>query len=419
MPLALILGTLDTRSFIRHDGRKARMERVLFVVNAEEFGGLEIVLLDWLSGIERSKVSVVLCYRTDVLRERLAARGLPAEAVKLNIADGEPWWQAFWRWRRVFSSIRPHKIVLMEGNVGDLGLTPLLAARFSTRGNVFLFAGGGGGTVASANISSGQKKLHYSFLRGFRLYRYKEIFKQKLRSSLLQRSFVSSQGLKDNVIACFGYPASRISVLYHGVDTGRFQPSSTERAEYRRAQGIPDDAIVIVSHGRLAPVKRADRILRAFALLSAEHPNLWLLMTSYGPLKDEVERTVASSNAYRRVRLVGFQEDASRLLKAADIYVLASDREGFGIALIEAMSTGLVCVATNCQGPATIVVNGENGFLVEATDEDVLAGLRLALCLSPEERARVVDQARKTVEKRFELHTAVRGALDSMEIPAR
>jgi glycosyltransferase involved in cell wall biosynthesis len=409
---------LDTRFFIRHDGRKARMEKVLFVVNAEEFGGLEIVLLDWLSGIEHSKAAVVLCYRTDVLRERLAVRGLPAEAIKLNVADSEPWWQALWTWRRVFSSIRPHKIVLMEGNVGDIGLTPILAARLSTRGNVFLFAGGGG-TATSANISTVRRKLHYGFLPGIGLYRYKEIFKQKLSSSLLQRSFVSSQGLKDNVIACFGYPASRISVLYHGVDTGRFQSSSTERAEYRRAEGIPDDAIVIVNHGRLAPVKRVDRILKAFAILSAEHPNLWLLLTCYGPLKEEVERMVASGEAYHRVKLVGFQEDASKILKASDLYVLASDREGFGIALIEAMSTGLVCVATNCLGPAGILVNSVNGILVEASDEGVLAGLRRALSLSGEERARLSEHARKTVEERFEIHAAIRSALDAMGIPRR
>ncbi|MGB6833161.1 MAG: glycosyltransferase, partial [Candidatus Acidiferrum sp.] len=91
----------------------------------------------------------------------------------------------------------------------------------------------------------------------------------------------------------------------------------------------------------------------------------------------------------------------------------------FGIALIEAMSTGLVCVATSCQGPAGILTNGKNGILVEATDEDVLAGLRSALRLSPEERLQLASHARKTVEHRFEISVAVRAALDSMDIPTR
>jgi glycosyltransferase involved in cell wall biosynthesis len=394
------------------------MERVLFVVNADEFGGLEIVLLDWLSGIDYSKTSVVLCYRSDVLLRKLALASLPIETIKLTIPDAEPAWKTLPKWRRVFSSIRPQRIVLLEGNIGDLGMIPVLAARLSTRGGVFLFAGGGG-PLPSAPMSTEKRKAQFGLFAGVGLYQFRETLKQELRSRLLRRSFVSGQGLKSNLVAHLRYPADGTSVLYHGVDTKRFQPSLADRIEYRRANAIPDDATVIVSHGRLARVKRVDRILNAFAVLSAEHPNLWLVLTSYGPLKEEIEKTVSNNETYRRVRLVSFQEDAAKLLKAGDIYVLASDREGFGIALIEAMSTGLVCVATNCQGPAEIIVNGENGILVSATDEELLAGLRRALRLSQGERAPLVERARKTVEDRFEIHAAIRNALGSLGIPSR
>jgi glycosyltransferase involved in cell wall biosynthesis len=394
------------------------MKRVLFVLNAGEFGGLEIVLLDWLSAIEYSKVSVALCYRADVLLEKLTLKQLPVETVKLTIPDREPFWNAFSKWLRVFSSVRPHDLIFLEGSLGDFGLIPMIAARLSTRGTVSLFAGGGGAQPPVGD-SAVKRRLYYGFLPGIGLYRLKQILKQKIRNSLLHQTFVSSRGFKDNLVAYLRYPVGRTSILYHGVDIGRFKPSIHERAQYRRAIGIPEDATVIVSHGRLAPVKRVDRILKAFATLSSEYANLWLLMTSYGPMKDEVERVVAGNEAFRRVKLVGFQEDTSKLLQAGDIYVLASDREGFGIALIEAMSTGLVCVATNCQGPAGIVANGGDGILVEPTDEGVLEGLRRALCLRPEERGRIAAQARKTVEDRFEIHAAVRRALDSMEIPSR
>ena len=140
-------------------------------------------------------------------------------------------------------------------------------------------------------------------------------------------------------------------------------------------------------------------------------------MTAYGPLKDEVEKIVGSSAAYSHVKLAGFQEDPSSILKASDIYVLASDDEGFGIALVEAMATGLVCVATNGVGPLDILVNGENGILVGATDDGVLAGLRRALSLNEEERTRLVEQARNTVENRFKLVEAIHTALRSMEVP--
>ena len=393
------------------------MERVLFLVKAREFGGLEIVLLDWLSGIEYSKTSAALCYRADLLREKLAAKGLPVECVKLSIAEEEPSWKVFPKWLRLFSSLRPQKIVLLEGHVGDFSLIEVLAAHLSTHGRVLLFAGGGGSVAYPT--TTGRTKLYYGFLPGIGLHRYKDILKHRLRFALLRHTFVSSQGLKDNLLAKFGCPPARVSVLYHGVDTARFRPSPAERIEYRRALGIPDDATMIVSHGRLAPVKRVDRILKAFAVLSAQYPNLWLVMTSYGPLKDELERTISSSDVYRKVKLLGFQEDASKLLKAGDIYVLASDREGFGIALLEAMATGLVCVATNSGGPAEILVNDENGILVEVSEEGVLAGLRRALGLSPEERARLVQGGRETAQSRFEIHAAIERALNALEIPKR
>ncbi len=102
------------------------MERILFLVKAREFGGLEIVLLDWLSQIDYSKVSIVLCcYGTDTLRERVALVAPLVESVALNIPDNEPFWKALPNWLCLLSSIRSHKTVLLEAIVRDLGVTPV------------------------------------------------------------------------------------------------------------------------------------------------------------------------------------------------------------------------------------------------------------------------------------------------------
>src|SRR6266436_10113689 len=111
------------------------MQRVLFLVKAREFGGLEIVLLDWLSRIEYAETSVVLCcYGTDVLLEKLASSGLPVESVQLNISDREPFWKTLPKWLRLFSSIRPDKIVILEAMVSELDVTPVVAAWWTNRG---------------------------------------------------------------------------------------------------------------------------------------------------------------------------------------------------------------------------------------------------------------------------------------------
>jgi glycosyltransferase involved in cell wall biosynthesis len=411
---AILLMVQDTIFALR-----VPMERVVFVVNAREFGGLEIVLLDWLSAIDYSKVSVVLCCQgTNALREKLAASGLPVELIKLTVSEDEPFGKAFPKWLHLFSSIRPQKIVMLEAVLSELNVTPVFAAWWDNRARIFLFEANWGRSVLTP-YSEEKRKLHYGFLPGIGLHRLKEIVRQRLRGRLAYHTFVVSQGIKDNLVSHYGYPAERTSVLYHGVDTQRFKPSPAERSEFRQVHGIPDDATVIVSHGRLVQRKRVDRILKAFEILYAQHPNLWVLLTCYGPLKEEVERMVAGSAACDRIKLVGFQGDSSRVLNASDIYVLSSNDEGFGIALVEALSTGLVCVATNGPGPRDIIKNCENGLLVDASDEGVQLGLQRALSLNQNDRDRLTLRARKTVEERFEISMAIQSALDAMQIPRR
>jgi glycosyltransferase involved in cell wall biosynthesis len=395
------------------------MEKVLFLAKSREFGGLEIVLLDWLSLIDYSKVSVVVCcYGTETLKQRLAATSLPIEFIDLKIADTEPSWKTFSKWRRLFSSIAPAKTIILEAVLSEFDATPVLAARLSNAGRISLFEANWGREVQSAWPMK-KRNFHYGFLPGIGLYRHKETLRQRVRGWLAHHTFVVSQGIKDNLVSHYDYPAAKTSVLYHGVDSQRFVASAAERAEFRQLQGIPADATVIVSHGRLVPRKRVDRILKAFEVLSREQTNLWLLLTCYGPLKDDIERIAAASQACPRIKLVGFQDDSSLTLKAADIYVLSSNDEGFGIALLEAMSSSLVCVATSGPGPRDIITDSQNGFLVEPSDEGILLGLRRALSLNQEAKAKLVRRARQTVVDRFEISAAIPAALQALQIPRR
>ena len=79
-----------------------------------------------------------------------------------------------------------------------------------------------------------------------------------------------------------------------------------------------------------------------------------------------------------KILFMGNVDNVGDYLKMSDIFVLSSDNEGFGIALVEAMATGLICVATKCPGPNEIIQDGVNGFLVEKNAEGVLDGLKKA-----------------------------------------
>lgn len=235
----------------------------------------------------------------------------------------------------------------------------------------------------------------------------------------MHHTFVMSSEIKNNLVSEFGYPAGKTSVLHHGVDIERFRPSPSEGLDWRRLNGIPSDATVAVSHGRLVRRKRVDRILKAFEVLGREYPQLWILLTCYGPLKEEIEALAARSAARERIKLVGFQSDPTAVLKAGDIYVLSSNDEGFGISLVEALAAGLISVATKGPGPLDILTDGVDGFLAEPNDQGVLLGMRRALELPPNERAEFVKRGRKKVTDRFEITNKIEGALSAMKIPAR
>ena len=109
-------------------------------------------------------------------------------------------------------------------------------------------------------------------------------------------------------------------------------------------------------------------------------------------------------------------EDVCTILRASDIYVLPSDEEGFGIALVEAMACELVCVATKTIGPSEIIENGRNGFLTERSYEGVLKGLQRALKLGRKEREAIGSCARQRVLEEFCVEDAVAKGLALMEI---
>jgi glycosyltransferase involved in cell wall biosynthesis len=389
-------------------------EKILFVIQTTGFGGLEIIVLDWLRHIDYSTASVVLIYRDSSIELRVRQLGLPVECIQSTETTNLSFWKLFKTWISYLVSIRPSRIVLFEGSVADFSLAIILACSCAVRRKLFLYE-----SLAPRQVKKAKRRLHFGFLPGLGLHYYWHVWKVRLRTKLGAQTLVMSKGVQDKLSAYYKYSSERVSILYHGVDTQHFRPATSVGIDYRRSNGIPYEAVVIVSHGRLAKVKRVDRILKAFEQLALKDSRIWLLLTAYGPLTDEVQNAVTMSPFRSRIKLSSFQNDMSTLLQASNIYVLASENEGFCIALVEAMATGLICVATNVSGPSEIVVNGENGFLVDPTDDGVLQGLQRALNLNNAEQSVMSQKARDTAVEKFDIRRSVTDALAAIAVPQR
>jgi glycosyltransferase involved in cell wall biosynthesis len=149
---------------------------------------------------------------------------------------------------------------------------------------------------------------------------------------------------------------TQVRIVPTPVDLTRFRPPTADERAARRAElGIPADAVVFVYAGHLRALKRVDRLVDAFARLHADHPHVRLFVV--GGARDDLEdRTTDLLQQVHRLQLdhavtfTGFTEVVEPYLDAADVFVLPSDREGLSNSLLEAMATGLVCIAPPSAG---------------------------------------------------------------------
>jgi glycosyltransferase involved in cell wall biosynthesis len=151
----------------------------------------------------------------------------------------------------------------------------------------------------------------------------------------------------------------------------------------------------LVTAGRLTAQKNHALLLRAFQRVLDRHPDAALVIIGEGELRPQLEALRDELGLSGRVSLPGFQLDPWPYLAQADLFVLSSDYEGFGLVLVEAMHAGLRVVSTDCEaGPAELLDGGRYGRLVPVGDEGALAPAMLEELKGPSDPERQRDRAR-------------------------
>ena len=205
-----------------------------------------------------------------------------------------------------------------------------------------------------------------------------------------------SAAARDSLLARGEGRPDRVTVVLNGVA----DPSPLVRrwpAEVRRSLGLPPDALLVVCVARLEPEKGLDGLLRAMR----DVPGATCVVAGRGSLHDALERQAVADGVADRVRLVGFRDDVPDLVHAADVFVLPSPAEPFGLALVEAMALGIPAVACRAGGPADIVDDGRTGLLVPPCDPTALAAAVSRLLADEPGRRLIGRAARAAYEARF------------------
>ena len=211
------------------------------------------------------------------------------------------------------------------------------------------------------------------------------------------------------VQARYGVPESRIARIFNPVDAAHW--AGGDRAGTRARLGIDPAAVVAVTHGRISVhAKGLDVLAAAWKAACAARPgrDLRLLVVGTGDDAEAFAALVAGHGLPGVIWVNEFVLDRARMrdyLAAGDVYVLASRREGFPVAPVEAMAAGLPAVAADAPGVADIFEEGERsgGIVVPREDADALAAALGRLLDEAAVRAALGRAARRRIETRFAL----------------
>lgn len=212
---------------------------------------------------------------------------------------------------------------------------------------------------------------------------------------------VSESGVADTVGMNIGLDPAKVVAIPNGLDCAPFLAPATAS----RKQVLPDiepDRFVFAMVGRLAPVKNHAGVLQALASIADRFPKAHLVIADQGPLQGEIEALVAKLGLAGRVSLLGYRRDVPEILKHIDAYLMPSFREGFGLALAEAMVSGVPVITSHYGGMRELVPDEEYGFLVDAASIDSIATAMSRLLESSEAyRQRKIERARQRVLEHF------------------
>jgi len=353
------------------------MKRVLHLIDTTGPGGAETVFLSLIRGLPRDEwESIPIVQGSGWVQDSLRAGGYDPPVVPsqrpLDIGYV----------RDLRRTIRDKNIDLVHGHLLSSALYGGLAARLA-------------GVPMVATLHG------IPDLQGSRL-------KYEIIRRLVNRIVFVSQSLRDHAISNTPLKAGNSSVIHNGIDLRDFHPRGREQQH----MGDPGAPLLIGAVGNIRALKDYPTFLQAAALVEAAAPGRCRFVIAgetNAPLFSELMELRQTLGLEKNLEFLGFRADIASFLRTLDIFVLSSSSEGFSIATIQAMATGVPVVATRSGGPEEIIQHGETGFLVSTESPRELAEGILSLVCDPGLMSQLGRDGRRQVESNFSLDAMIRG----------
>lgn len=263
----------------------------------------------------------------------------------MNINGLGPFYFSFWFNRNLHRIIKKYKLDLLQIYGGP--------------GGVFLLRKPNVPVIYVANHTYAQqyKNLEKSI--------YRVLMKLERKGyKYAQRIVAISTTTKDSLVNDYQVPSEKITVIPVGVDVGIFKPLDIKK--------IPNSVLYV---GRLCERKGLYYLIESIKMVREAIPNIKLYLIGKGNLREELQRLVEKHGLLRNVVFIGkvSEEELIKWYNRAEVFVLPSLFEGFGIVCIEAMACGVPVIGTKVPGIVDIIRDRDNGLLVPPQDPDSLA----------------------------------------------
>jgi glycosyltransferase involved in cell wall biosynthesis len=362
-----------------------RPAAIAFVITSTDFGGTEEFLDQLAARLDRTRFEpVVVSLRAPGrVAEAMAARGVAVETLGMS---GRPRPSELLAGARRLARLFDRRQVelvhsfLYRGNV-----VAMLAARRARRRPLAVWG-------QHSLIATSEGRLTAMAARW--------------TLPLADRVVAVADAVRDMLVGVDHVPPERIEVIGNGVDSARFRPA--DGGAVRRALGLPPDAVVVGTVGRLVPEKGQRSLVEAVALGCRRGLPLALVVAGDGPERAALAALADRLGIGPRVHLLGFQRELPRLYPAFDLFVLSSLEEASPLALLEAMACGVPAVVTPVGGMPAIIDRGECGLLAASGAPGDLLRPIARLAAEPALRRCLGQAGRHRIEREYDLAVTVR-----------
>ena len=212
-----------------------------------------------------------------------------------------------------------------------------------------------------------------------------------------------SEYLRAETFNAFHCTGCRVGVIPNFID-----PAVYDRSLYSRSELLPfaGDRRVLMHISNFRAVKRVRDVVRIFAKVAAETPSV-LVMVGDGPERPAAEDEARALGVTNSVFFLGKIETVAPLLASADVFLLPTSSESFGLSALEAMASGVPVVGSDSGGLPEVVTNGVTGLLYPVGDVDSMAAGVLSIITHPSRQADMGAAGAEDARKRFALDTVV------------